>query len=190
MNSVHEHCPNSDPKQCTVTKLGCVHSAHTQKPGRARSAQVVGAAARTANAGRALAGRVLVATLLGSLPQVATQNPGRDIKSMSRPTSSLPTETPLSRPKTLVATSNHDKAARIMSRHQIGVATPLRPLQVATLKRGRDIVSLAQPQARSQHQTRSRPSWRLTYVATSISCRDIASALNGLSRSRRQKSRS
>ena len=61
MNSVHEQCPNSDPKQCTVTKLGCVHSAHTQKPGRestlraqcpgrgrccARNAQVVGAAAR------------------------------------------------------------------------------------------------------------------------------------------------
>ena len=34
---------------------------------------------------------------------------------------------PKSRPKTLVATSNHNKAARIMSRHQIGVATPLKP---------------------------------------------------------------
>ena len=30
------------------------------------------------------------------------------------------------------------KAARIMSRHQIDVATPLRTLQVATSKRGRD----------------------------------------------------
>ena len=38
MNNAHEHCPNSDPKQCIITKLGCVHSAHTQKPGRAHAA--------------------------------------------------------------------------------------------------------------------------------------------------------
>ena len=78
MNSVHEQCPNNDPKQCTVTKLGWVHSAHTQNPGRARSAHVVGAAARTASAVRAHAGRALVATRLGSL------SPGRDLTSMSR----------------------------------------------------------------------------------------------------------
>ena len=47
LNSVHEHCPNSDLKQYTVTKLGWVHSAHTQNPGRAHSANVLGAAART-----------------------------------------------------------------------------------------------------------------------------------------------
>ena len=35
MNSVHKHCP----KQCTVTKLGCVHSAHTQKQGRVHTAR-------------------------------------------------------------------------------------------------------------------------------------------------------
>ena len=41
MNSVLEQCPNSDPEQCTVTKLGLVHSVHTQNPGRAHTARVV-----------------------------------------------------------------------------------------------------------------------------------------------------
>ena len=41
MNSVHEQCSNSDPKQCTVTKLGWVHSAHTQNPSRAHTALAV-----------------------------------------------------------------------------------------------------------------------------------------------------
>ena len=99
---------------------------------------------------------------------------------MSRPASSPPTETPLLRPKTLVATSNHNKAARIMSRHQIGVATPLRPFHVATSKRGRDTVSPAQPQARSRLPFWVATSWRLTYVATSISCRDFVPVIVGL----------
>ena len=136
LNGVHEQCPNTDPKQCTVTKLGWVHSAHNQNQGRAHIAGAVprswallrvwltGRAhgrlvARTASAGRALAKRALVAKRLGSLPHVATSLRCRDIK-----------------------------ATKIMSRHQIGVATPLRPLQVATSKRGRDTVSPAQPQAR------------------------------------------
>ena len=55
-----------------------------------------------------------------------------------------------------------------MLRHQIGVATSLRPLQVGTL---------------NQVAT----SWRLTYVVTSISCRDLVSAHSEISRSRRQK---
>ena len=127
---------NNDCKQCTESKLGWVHSAHTQNPGRMHTARAVprswallrsqptGRAhvARTARACRDLVGRGLVATCPGSLPQVATSLRCRDIK-----------------------------AARIMSRHQIGVATPLSQLQVAT-------------------------SWRLTYVATSISCRDLVSA--------------
>ena len=103
--------------------------------------------------------------------QVATPNfnrPGRDLKSMSRPASALSTKTPLSRPKTLVVTLNHHKAARIMSRHQIGVATPLRPLQVATSKRGRDTVSPTQPQARSQHQNQVA-----TLLETNLCCEII-----------------
>ena len=41
MNSVHEQCPNSDPKQCTESKMGWVHSAHTQNPGRAHTARTM-----------------------------------------------------------------------------------------------------------------------------------------------------
>ena len=39
-------------------------------------------------------------------------------------------------------------------------------------------------------KSRSRPSWRLPYVVTSISCRDLVSVHSGISRSRPQKSRS
>ena len=93
-----------------------------------------------------------------------------------------------------------------MSRHQISVATPLSPLQVATSKRGRDTVSPAQPPShvatsnRCRDTTRaypgrdtkirSRPLWRLPYVATSNSCRDTVSAHSGPSRSRHQNSMS
>ena len=73
-----------------------------------------------------------------------------------------------------------------MSRHQIGVATPLIPIQVATSKRGRDTISHASPKPGRNTKTRSRPSWRLTYVATSISCRDLVSAHSGISRLQRQ----
>ena len=61
-----------------------------------------------------------------------------------------------------------------MSRHQNHVAKASRPNQVATSKRGRDT------------KTRPRPSWRLTYVVTSISCRDLVLAHNGISKSRHQ----
>ena len=142
MNSFHEQCPNSDCKQCTESKLGWVYSAHTQSPGRAHTecavprswallcAQLTGRAhvARTASTCRACLS-ALVATRLGRLPQVATSLRCRDIK-----------------------------ATRIMSRHQIGVATPF---LLPSPKPGRDT------------RTRSRPSWRLPYVATSISCRDF-----------------
>ena len=116
----------------------------------------------------------------GRSPRVHEVNPGRDpsttpnfnrpghpLKAMSRPASALPTETPLSRPKTLVATPNHHKAARIMLRHQIGVPKPLKPLQVVTSKLGRDTVSPAQPQSRSQHQNQV-----VTLLETNL-CRDI-----------------
>ena len=153
--------PNSDSKQCTESKLGWVHSAHTQNPGRAHTATAVPrswALLRAWPVSRACmrAWSRAQLRLPPSRPkaQVVTPNfnrPGRDLKSMSRPAFALSIETPLSRPKTLVATPNHHKAARIMSRHQIGVATPLRPLQVATSRWGRDTVSPVQPQARSQH---------------------------------------
>ena len=74
-----------------------------------------------------------------------------------------------------------------MSQHQIGVATPLRPIQVATSKRGRDtIFSYQAPGQVATPKLGRDPSWRLTYVATSFSCRDLAPAHNGIFRSRRQ----
>ena len=72
-----------------------------------------------------------------------------------------------------------------MSRHQIGVATPLRPLQVATSKRGHDIVSPAHPPsqvATSFFQVATF--WSFTYVATSFLCRDLVLAHSGTSRLR------
>ena len=81
----------------------------------------------------------LVATRPGSLPQVATSLRCRDIK-----------------------------ATRIMSRHQISLATPF---------------LLPSPKPGRGTRTRSRPSWRLPYVATSISCRNFVSQQ---ARSRRQ----
>ena len=72
-----------------------------------------------------------------------------------------------------------------MWRHQIGVVTPLRPLQVATSKRGRDTVSPAQPPSQvvtSFFQVAT--SWSFTYVATSFPCRDLVLAHSGTSRSR------
>ena len=59
-----------------------------------------------------------------------------------------------------------------MSRLQYEVATTF---LLPSFKPGRDT------------KTRSRSSWRLPYVATSISCRDLVSAHSGISRSRRQK---
>ena len=89
-----------------------------------------------------------------SWAQVATSllpnknRPGRDLKNWGRDT-------------------NFHKAARTMSRHQIGVSTPLRPIQVATTKRGRNTVSPAQPQARLRHQNQVA-----TLLETNL-CRDI-----------------
>ena len=86
MNSAHETVsmnsnPNSDCKQFTESKLGWVHSAHTQNPGRAhytRSAQVVGAAARTTNRSWVHARLVARAAVPAALAPVATQSPGCD----------------------------------------------------------------------------------------------------------------
>ena len=121
---------NSDCKQCTESKLGWVHSTHTQNPGGAYTARAVPRSwvlllARQAGCARMRAWsraqlRLLCLLLLPpSRPkaQVVTpifNRPGRDLKSMSRPASAPPTETPLSR--------HHSGQSR--SRPQKGVATP------------------------------------------------------------------
>ena len=50
----------------------------------------------------------------------------------------------------------------------------------------RDLLPLPSSRPGRDTETRSRPSWRLTYVTTSISCRDLVSSHSGISRSRRQ----
>ena len=200
MNSAHEQLPQTVTANSALNQnwVGCTVRT-PQNPGRAHTAGLVPrswALLCTRQAGharmRALSrAKLRLLRLPPSLPnaQVATPNSnrlGRDLKSMSRPAFALSTETPLSRPKTLVTTPNHHTAARIMSRHQIGVATPLKPLQVANSKRSRDTVSPAQsPSQVATRKSGHDPSWRLTYVATSISCRDLVSAHSRISRSRR-----
>ena len=80
--------------------------------------------------------------------QVATSLPGRDLlddqaRSLRQShvaTSLLPNpNNPGPDLKKWGRDTNFHTAGRTMSRHQIGVATPLRPIQVATSKRGRDM---------------------------------------------------
>ena len=67
-----------------------------------------------------------------------------------------------------------------MSRHPSGHSRS-RPLNgVATP------FLLPSPKPGSNTKTKSRLSWRLTYVATSISCRDLVFAHSGISKSRHQ----
>ena len=155
--------PTSDCKQCTESKLGWVHSAHTQSPGRAHTACAVPRswallraqrpcrahskrmpraqreqAARSACAGRAHSSHVV--------------GPCCDLPALPSPTVQVGTS----------LRCRDIKAARIMSRHHIGVATPsLLPAssQVATLCRDINFMS--------------RPPRRPTFVSTSLPCRDI-----------------
>ena len=71
-----------------------------------------------------------------------------------------------------------------------GVATPV---SIGQLEPCRDINrcrDITQATPGRDTKTRSRPSWRLPYVATSISCRDLVSTHSGISRSQHQNSRS
>ena len=79
--------PNSDLKQCTVTKLGCVHSALIQKLGHADTAHTVpkswAHAAHTTGRSCAhvnLVARAAVHSCACHAYPVATQSPGRDTK--------------------------------------------------------------------------------------------------------------
>ena len=183
MNSVLEQCPNSDPKQYIVTKLGWVHSAHTQNSGCAHTALAVPmswALLRAQQACRARSQRRSCACWACTCPDTPKQpapRSGRDI---------VPGRDLLE--------------ASLMSRHQIGVATPLRTIQVATSEQSLDTKpppcslnhvatsnrcrDTTQAYPGRDTKTRSRPSWRLPYVATLNSCRDTVSAHSGLSRLR------
>ena len=143
--------PNSDCKQCTESKLGWVHSAHTQSPGRAHTARTVprlwallrsqrpcrAHVARTASAGRALS----VRRPRAQHAQVARIAP----MSWDHVATSLPCPVQPSR-----------------SRRHFDVATSRQPESF------RDIISVSRHRLFCQPQARSPP-----YVATSISCRDL-----------------
>ena len=129
---------NSDPKQCTVTKLGRVHSAHNQNPGRVHTARAVPRSCELLRAQQAGHARM---------------------RAWSREMLRLP----LSRPKAQVATPNGLIAKgpvatpkkKKKNRSQPNCPSPCLG-QVATTKRGRDTAS-----NRPGHykETRSRRQW-------------------------------
>ena len=92
MHSVHEQCPNSDPKTVHYHKTGlgaqCAHPEPRSRAHCARSAQVVGAAARTADrlpACRAHSQRMSCACWACAGRDTPRQpTPGRYLTSMSR----------------------------------------------------------------------------------------------------------
>ena len=151
--------------QCPGRGRCCAYSKLVARMLCAQPAQVT----RSACASRAHAGRALVATRPGGLPQPLS--PCRDLIMMSRHRSFLQSEayvaTLKSRREGLKAKLGPD--LKTGSRHRFSCPAPS---QVATPK-----IQVA-------------TSWRLPYVATSISCCDLISAHSGISRSRHQKSRS
>ena len=164
MNSVHEQCPNSDPKQCTVTKLGWVHNAHTQNPGRAHTARPVPmswALLHAQQAGRAHVARTASTGRALSVRRSRAKRPGRGCKL---------------RPLSLV----HPQAR---SRHRSQVATSW------TIKPGRDVNPMSRPPfcstktvqvATSKIGSRHQLPWESqNHVATSKRCRDTAQATPG-----------
>ena len=127
--------PNSDCKQCTESKLGWVHCEHTQNPGHAHTARAVPkswALLRAQQAGRARSqrrSRAYWACTCRDTPRKPAPRSGRDIV----PGRDLLEASP-------------------MSRHQIGVATSLRTIQVTTSRWGHDTASLPTPLPMSRHQ--------------------------------------
>ena len=156
--------PNSDCKQCTESKLGWVHSAHTQNPGRERSAHVVGAATLTASLSltcrarsqrRSCAQRAQVARIaLRSWAHVATSFPcpvpGQVATSL--PDHDLLDDQARSRSQPHVATSlmpNQNNLGRDLKN---GVATPI---SIGQAEPCRDIKSVSRHHlglSRSRHQ--------------------------------------
>ena len=95
--------------------------------------------------------------------------------------------------------SRHAQAACLMSRHKNTTRQPKPCCDIKSVSRHHSVLSRSRPQngvatpfllpspkPGRDTETRSRPPWRPTYVATSISCRDLVSAHSGISRSRHQ----
>ena len=110
-----------------------VQVARSACAGRPHNAQVVGACRDLSPLPSPRLGRDIISRSRppGQLSHVATSIPCRDL-----PSTQL--KPPRSRPQKWGCDTNFHRAGRTMSRHQIGVVTPLRPIQVATPKPGRD----------------------------------------------------
>ena len=157
LNSIHERCPNNDPKQCTVTKLGWVHSAHTQSPGRAHTARAVPMSWVLLRAQQTCCEHVGCSACAGRAHSAQVVGACRDLFPLS-----IPRQVVTSFPSRDLLEANPCHDIKLVSRHRSGHSKSRPPNGVATPflcpapKPGRDI------------KTRSRPSWRLTYVATSL----------------------
>ena len=136
---------NSDWKQCTKSKLGWVHSAHTQSPGRAHTARAVPK----------------------SWALLRVQRPCR-AHSQRKPRVQRAQVTRIApRSWAHVATSLPCPVLPPRSRRHFDVATSWRPSHVATSHWCRDTVSPAQHQARSRLHFEVATSW------TTNLCRDV-----------------
>ena len=150
---------NSDCKQCTESKLGWVHCAHTQNPSCAHTKCAVPMSwallraqqacrehvARLASSGRAHAGRALVTTRPGSLP------PGRELTSMSQhqgsqnhvATSNRCRDTTQTTPCRDIKSVSRHRFSCLVTKPGHDVLFPGRDLLKFRL--GRDIVSMSRP---------------------------------------------
>ena len=144
MNSVHEQCPNSDLKQCTASKLGRVHSAHTQNSVASAQHVVVRATARITSLSRA--------------QSLSRARAGRD--------------TPRQSASVAIKTPNATKQPKLCHDTKFCIATPLwlnhvathLPLNhVATQKMCRDTNFWSQPPKRPTHFPTSKPCCDTTF---------------------------
>ena len=172
MNSVHEQFQtvtlNSALSQnwvvCTVSRSWTL--LRSQQVGRAHVARSVPQVVRSACAGCAHSTQVMGASR--DLPSAQPKPP------KSRP-QKIGVATPI-----FIRQPEPCRDIKSVSRHHSGQSRSRPQNEVATL------FLLPSPKPGRNTKTRSRPFWRLTYVATSISCRDLVYAQSGISRSRRQ----
>ena len=139
------HQVRSSRVHCGHTACAVAHTLRAQCPYHGRCCAHNKLVAPSACAGNAHSAQVVAACR--DLSPLPSSRPSRDIISRSRPprqlsqvATSIPRrdlpsaqpKPPRSRPQKWGRDTSFHRAGRTMSRHQIGVATPLRPIQVAT----------------------------------------------------------
>ena len=175
--------------QCHKNWVGCI--VRTPRTQVARTllrswallrAQPTGRAhvARTASSGRsACVGHAHSAQVVGAGRGRKSRPPFCPIKTAQVAASKLWVATPIS-----IGQPEPCHNIKSVSRHHSGQSRSRPPNGVATP------FLLPIPKSGRNTKTRPRPSWRLLYVARSVSCRDLVSTHGGISRSRHQNSRS